>query len=261
MDKLFDVTIERFIVAPGGASIQCRIDSPANLCENAALVLSLGAGVEQTLGDEDFRVPILPVLEAGHRVISFDLPCHGDRVDEFGLGITGFNNMYEHGIDVFSQVTDECKAVLDAVIEKRMAKAGNIGILGTSRGGYIALRAFAADARIKCASCICPVTGWEYLSEFSANKDKEEVLNLRLDNFAHKMVGRAVHLAIGGHDDRVSTESCLRFYLRLCDENEKKGYSNEGCTLVVTEDKGHNLIPSQVTRCGEILLENLTAKV
>lgn len=253
-----NIITEYFTVSCDGVEIRCRLDSPIVVAENAALLLTLSGDADETLDENSFLQPVLPFLENGHRALTFDLPCHGKRMGDYGEYIEGFAQAYKKGVDIFGQMTREVTAVLDGAERLGVLPSGRVCVSGCSRGGYLALRALAADSRISYASAVCPVTGWEHLLEFQNVASEEKLLRQNLRNFAPQLAGKGIYLAIGTHDDRVSTESCLRFYLALSDENERQSGDRSRAKLVVTEDEEHTVPLAQRRRCGEVLLEWLT---
>jgi len=231
------------------------MDSLQETRDDAALILMLNLSADETLDNEYYRQPALPFLQAGHSAVSYDLPCHGSRISaKYGRGIEGFARMFRDGIDVFGQIVSESRALLDAAISMGAARDGRIAVCGCSRGGYAALRVLAADNRVTGAAAICPVTDWAYFPFFDYCRGEERLAGARLENYIPQIAGRAVHIVIGGHDAVVGTESCLRFYLGLSDENENRGYGRELASIVVTEDAGHTMSLAQRRRCGEFLL-------
>jgi len=250
-----NIQVQRFTITHRGEVISCRIDSLPETMDDAALILLLNLGADETLDQEAYRQPALPFILAGHRAMSYDLPCHGSRVNvKYGMGIGGFTRMFKDGIDVFEQIVGECRMLLETVISMGLAREGRIAVCGCSRGGYAAFRALAADSRIRCAAAICPVTDWGYFPGFDFCRDEKRLSDTRLERYIPDIAGRPVHIVIGGHDSVVGTESCLRFYLNLGDENERRGYGRELASIIVTEDAGHTMSLAQRRRCGEFLM-------
>jgi dienelactone hydrolase len=180
-------------------------------------------------------------LQKGQRVLSFDLPNHGERINEFGSDITGLRNAFISRNDPFEMFVEDAKAVIDLCIDKGLARPGRIVVSGTSRGGYMALRLLAADERICAAAAFAPVTDWRYLNEFAEDRNRQDVIDLSLTNYCDKLVGKPVFLAIGNHDTRVSTPSCCRLYLDLMEQYTLHGIDSTLVDFCCTNDKGHTL--------------------
>ncbi len=250
-------TIEKFVLTVEGRRIDCQLWSPPKekLDKNPLLLVSLNGSAEETFMNEHFRQSGIPFLENGHRVASFDLPCHGNRIDmKYGEGITGFRNAFIKGVNVFDWAVEECAALIDHLIDKGLAVPGRIALCGCSRGGYMGFRAFANDKRIAAMAGIGPVTDWSCLKEFENDKEDLGITKLQLNRFEAKIAGRSVFIVIGNHDNRVCTESCLDFYLKLYETNRRTGHEKTAPSIVVTEDPGHTVSIHWRKRCGEYLL-------
>jgi hypothetical protein len=94
---------------------------------------------------------------------------------------------------------------------------------GISRGGYLASRLLAADARVAGVAAIAPVTDWRLLTEFTAERGSGPLGELRLSRYVKSLVGKRVFLVIGNSDQRVSSESCALFFSDLMAENARAG--------------------------------------
>ena len=182
-----------FSVEVKGQPLACLLAEPKELSNRPALLLNFAADRTTTLQSEPYSITPRMFLDAGHRVASFDLPCHGDReVSGEPRGIAGFCAEWRRGTDVFAGFVDEGRAVIDALIERKLGEPGGIFVSGTSRGGYCALRLMAADERIKAAAAFSPVTDWRVLREFAEVKEASEIADLALPRFAGALAGRAV---------------------------------------------------------------------
>ncbi|MBI4531773.1 MAG: hypothetical protein HY709_09630 [Candidatus Latescibacteria bacterium] len=77
--------------------------------------------------------------------------------------------------------------------------------------------------------------------------------------FVEGVVGKSVFLAIGNHDERVSTASCCRFYLDLLEANIRLGMGIQAIDFYCTSDIGHSLGEEWYQRGAEFLLRVLSA--
>ena len=199
-----------FSVEVKGQPLTCLLAEPNELSDRPALLLNFASDSATTLKTEPYSITPRMFLDAGHRALSFDLPCHGDRaVPGQPKGIAGFCAEWVRGTDVFAGFVEEGHAVIDALIERKLAEPDRIFVSGTSRGGYCALRLMAADERIRAAAAFSPVTDWRVLKEFASVKNAPEVADLALTCFSAALVGRTVWTAIGNCDARVGTDACL----------------------------------------------------
>lgn len=210
------------------------------LAKHPALLVTLGADRHVALFESPFSLPSNAFLKHGHRTVSFDMPCHGQRIDRFGQWIDGFRASFVAGVDPFKMCVADGQAVITECIKRGWATPGRIATQGASRAAYMALRLLAADKRIAVAAGIAPVTDWRMLSEFGSVRDREDVADLQLTYFVEPMAGRHVYLAIGKSDDRVSTMSCQSFYQALEKAQVNAGYDSSYVELNLTDDPGHS---------------------
>ena len=211
------------------------------LAQDPILLMTFAADRHTSLKTHPFCIQTEMFLEMGHRVLSFDLPNHGERINEYGSEITGLRNSFIHGCDPFEMYVEDAIATVDYCIEHAYARPGRIVVGGTSRAGYMVLRHLAADDRICAAAAFAPVTDWRYLDEFSGDRERKDVADLTLSCYCEKLGGKKIFIAIGNHDKRVSTASCCRFYLDLLDTNVPDGADSMLIDFYCTNDEDHTL--------------------
>ena len=122
------------------------------------------------------------------------------------------------GNDPFEQFVSDGMAAIDACLERGVAVRGKIVGYGVSRAAYCLLRLAATDPRVHAVAGPSPVTDWALLDEFADHADPLRTAQLHIENWADQLADRAVYLCIGSQDDVVSTESCVRFAMKLFDK-------------------------------------------
>ena len=78
-------------ISVGGVPQAVRVQSPPpeRLARQPMLLFYLSADRASSMPDGRYGAPGQTFLEQGNRILSFDLPAHGDRVDVHGSGIAG----------------------------------------------------------------------------------------------------------------------------------------------------------------------------
>jgi dienelactone hydrolase len=230
-----------------------------HLAPDPALLLTFASTCRETMTVSPYDEPAKVFVAAGHRALSFDLPEHGGRVTPGReAGIAGMCQALVAGQDPFKLFVSDGQAAIDACLQRGLVRPGRIFACGVSRGGYCALRLAAADPRISGVAGLAPVTDWRQLREFAQVKSRSDVIALDLENYAAKLAGRPVFLAIGNRDDRVGTESCLRFATRLLESETRLGLRESQILFhVVGDSPGHSL-DTQWRRAGANLLVDLS---
>jgi dienelactone hydrolase len=248
--------ISDFVVSVGGTPLTCSLAQPDGpLTPNPALLLTFGMTRQSALTEHPHDLPTRIFLAAGHSVLSFDLPNHGQRVDAHGEGIGGLCAAFLAGHDPFGRFIADGQAVIDACLQRGLAAEARIFACGVSRAAYCALRLAAADRRIAGVAGLAPVTDWRALSEFAAAKNRPEVAALALDHWAADLAGRPVFLAIGNRDERVGTDCCARLALHLFEEEARRGLSSSLGEFHVVPEAGHSLSDGWRRAGGEYLLQ------
>ncbi|RPI82540.1 MAG: hypothetical protein EHM42_09360, partial [Planctomycetaceae bacterium] len=184
-----ELVTREFTVERPGEKLSVRLVTPPTekLAKNPLLLLNFSTDRTTSLTAEIYAQPAKLFLANGHRVASFDLPSHGDRIDARGSGIDGMCARFIAGEDPFSRFAEDGRAVIDELIRCGAAEAGRIVVCGVSRAGYCGLRLAASDQRIAAVAALAPVTDWRQLREFAAVRDRDDVAKLALDHFAESL--------------------------------------------------------------------------
>ncbi|MSU65393.1 MAG: hypothetical protein EXS38_04655 [Opitutus sp.] len=233
-----------FAITRGSERLNVQVQSPApdQLAPHPLLLLNLSSDRQSSVAGGLFGEPAKLFLQHGHHVASFDLPAHGERVDQYGSGLEGLCARFVAGYDPFLQFVADGRAVIDECIRRGWGEKGRIVVCGVSRGGYFAIRLAADDDRIVAVAGLAPVTDWRNLTEFSSAKERKDVADLALDHFVKPLAGRRVYVAIGNSDRRVGSEASARFALSLLEEEARRGISQSKIRFLVVDDSaGHKL--------------------
>lgn len=235
---------ESFSVVRGAVSFTVEVQSPpaAQMAGRPLLLLNFSTDRKSSLRGGRYGDPARIFLEAGHRVASFDLPAHGERVDRHGAGIGGLCARVVAGEDPFAEFVTDGRGVIDECIRRGLARSGDIVVCGVSRAGYCAVRLAADDTRVAAVAALAPVTDWAKVREFESAKDEPAVTALALDRFVDPLVGRRLYVVIGNHDLRVSTDACTRFVLALGEAERRREITLSRVRYVIADDSpGHAL--------------------
>jgi hypothetical protein len=233
MARSANMDITEFTVDAAGEKLTCWLASPerSRRSEKSGLLLNISATRHYALRDPSQNHPTQPFLDAGHYVLSFDLPHHGDHVREEYAGhaaadaangqIQAMSKAFTAGDDPFEQFIADGKAAFDACLDRGIGANGKIVAYGVSRAAYCCLRLAAADPRLRAVAGPSPVTDWAVLPEFARYSDEAKTAQLHIANWAGRLSETAVYLCIGSQDDVVSTRSCVDFAMKLFDEQRQ----------------------------------------
>ena len=238
------MNITEFVVQVGKEQLGCALASPEKrlISEKSGLLLNISATRQIALSDPTQNHPTEPFLQAGHYVLSFDLPHHGERIKEYGDQLAGMGRALMAGDDPFEQFVADGKAALDACLDKQIGTNGKIVAYGVSRAGYCVLRLAAADPRVRAVAGLAPVTHWAIPTEFADVCEKTKLQSLHMNNWVDQLADRAVHLCIGSQDDVVGTESCVQFAMKLfAKQRQLLGENTLFNQLHVVDSPSHSL--------------------
>jgi dienelactone hydrolase len=178
----------------------------------APTLFILASSLEEALGNDDYAKVGKLLIKKGFVCVSLDLPCHGkDRQGSEPAGLGGWRARLEKGEGFVSPFNKKLSAVLDYLIDKNITDAKRVAVCGTSRGGFMALHAAAAEPRLRCVAAFAPVTDLLALREFAGMEKNAKTRDLDLRQHAGKLAGRSVWLCIGNNDQRVGTDQAIAF--------------------------------------------------
>jgi len=203
---------------------KCQIDgqiyhfvlrSPENLSKRPVLLITIAADCHHTLNHPDYNIISNVFLAVGHRVIGFDLPNHGEHIDNYGEGLGGWANAISDGVDIFEKIRKIGSSIIDFAIKEKLAWENTIVMTGVSRGGLSAMHIMAYDERVYAAVVHAPCTDLGKIREFKSLKDNPVIASSNVINLVNRLANRFLLITIGEKDPRVDEKSCLEFYARL----------------------------------------------
>lgn len=185
-------------------------DKPA---QPRPVLLHFASSAEATFVSADFMriTRILETQDAGFLSVSIDLPHHG--TEEYAKGNTaslaGWAKRVKAGENFVAEFTPKVSDVVDTLINEGFAVADQITVVGTSRGGYMALHSAAAEPRLGRVICFAPVTDARELQEYDGLEDNELADAMDTVHLAEALSEREVFICIGNGDERVGTDAAI----------------------------------------------------
>lgn len=194
---------------------QAVVRTPARLAKYPTLLIALAGPIHACLDDPDYCVVSDILLAAGHRVASFDLPNHGQRVNAHGKNLSGMAAAIAAGEDVFADIRCTGQALIDQAIQQKWTHADDILLMGISRGGLSAMHIMAADPRVGAAAVISTVTDLPTLHEFANLRDHPIIQQSNAQALLEPLSDRWLFGAIGQTDPRVNADLAIDFFHQL----------------------------------------------
>ncbi|BBO33624.1 alpha/beta hydrolase family protein [Lacipirellula parvula] len=226
--------------------------------EPAPALIVLSGDANESLGNPYFLQCGLELQARDYACISLDLPSHGnEREGNEPEGLVGWSDRVDAGKPFVQEFTEKVSQVLDDLVAKHIVDVDRIAICGTSRGGFLACHAAAADPRIKAVVCMAPVTSLNTLSEFKNIDHPELADRISLASIAPKLAGRPIWIAIGDQDERVGVDDAIEFSRCLTAESLKQGVPSQAELHVVPEPRGHTTPPRAPAQAADWIEEIL----
>lgn len=177
----------------------------------------------------------------GYRCVSIDLPNHGTQAKPGYSGLVGWGKRAAAGDDFVAEFNGRMKQVIDHLIDQGLTDPEKIVATGTSRGGFLAVRYMAFDARVKCAVGYAPVTDLRRLKEFEVARSVSAVDAMSLEAYVPQLVGRPILMMIGDRDERVGTDAAYHFARKLSESAVAADVPSQVELHILSEPRGHSL--------------------
>lgn len=173
------------------------------------------------------------------RIFSLTLPGH-----EEGLLAANALSLWAEdmrkGIDRIGLFLDQVAQAMDFIIEKKFADPKKMGVMGLSRGGWIALHAAARNANLRFVLGFAPLTQLKLLKEFASLQESPLLNQFNIESLAPLLCTRRIRFYIGNRDTRVGTQECFDFTMRLSEEAAKHGIRTPSVELFITPSIGRD---------------------
>jgi dienelactone hydrolase len=180
----------------------------------------------------------------GFFCVSIDVPAHGEdaRPGE-KTGLPGWRARLERNENFVSKFVERATSVLSHLIAQGYTDRNRVAIVGTSRGGFLALHFAAANAEVDAIVALAPPVDLSRVREFAELKDHPLTRSLALLTLAQKPgLQKPIWITIGNNDDRVDTDECIRF-ARAVAEAAPAGTAMRPIELHVVPGDGHRQPP------------------
>ena len=175
-------------------------------------VIYLALSAKESLMTDPFNQPVLPLYHSSIRVFSVDLPHHGETLASTE-GMKKWAHSFSNEEDILSHFLDQLETSLRLVFSK--FPPSNIGIMGLSRGGFLASHLAARFSNLSSFVAFAPLTRLDLVKEFSALIDSPSIQKLHLSFLTETLCQKNIRIYIGNRDLRVSTDACYTWVKAL----------------------------------------------
>lgn len=211
--------------------IQCLLSRPSTefRCTSTVIYLHGLNGSRNQIFQDRYLEFAEAIQELGFNLLAVDLPYHGDRRKDKDLpaaqNIIKVIGHEEH--NPFSRFLDEIQKVVDFIVEKKITRPGEIGIVGMAWGATNALYALCRERRIRCGVLLLPVCKITSLTEFRQLQNQPIVEQYEPLNYAQKIAPKPLLFITGEKDTRANPYFASQLYQKLEPEYEEAGASDK----------------------------------
>jgi esterase FrsA len=200
---------------------------------------------------DPYNQPAVYLSSPQLRIFSITLPGHDILPPTEALRF--WAEEIQQGRDVIQTFVQEVADYIRHLIQERVVDQKKIGMMGLSRGAFIAAHAAAALPEVSHLLGFAPLTRLENAKEF---KDLD-VERWNLSHLASKLYNRTIRFYIGNRDKRVETNSCFHFISTLADTAFEHKISSSPIELIIGPSIGHqgHGTSSEIFRQGASWLE------
>jgi predicted esterase len=167
------------------------------------------------------------------RIFSMTLPGHDILPPTEALRF--WADEIDHGRDVIGTFVQEIASYIHYLIEQRVLDPQKIGMMGLSRGAFIAAHAAALLPEISYLLGFAPLTRLDAAQELQ----RLDVDRWSLSHLTEKLCNRSVRFYIGNRDKRVGTDNCYQFISALSETAYQHKISSSPIELIIGPSIGH----------------------
>lgn len=214
-------------------------------------LITAAVNMQDTLHCSAYNRCAVRLNQQGWLCVSIDIPGHGRdvRPNELVDSLSNWSARIANNENLVAEYTARVSRVLDFLVREKWTDADRIAFSGTSRGGFLALHAAAADPRITTVAAFAPVTKLSSLREFAALSEHRLAASLSVARFAKDLSSKKIWLAINTIDERVDSGEAWAAVQAIAREKLSTGCPAGSVEMhlmprAVSDSNGHGLAES-----------------
>ncbi|MFA6914973.1 MAG: hypothetical protein WC222_01125 [Parachlamydiales bacterium] len=208
-------------------------------------LLYFAAGGKESLNEEPFCQPVDLFLDGKTRILTVDLPFHGEGYDKMkAMGLWALSLVAED--DFIGRFITQVGQLLDKLKSEGLINPSKFAVAGLSRGGFLATLAAAEIPWLNNVLAFAPVTVLPKLEGFEKLSDNKIVQKWSLSHKAELLAQKKIRYYIGNYDTRVDTDSCYSLVRNIVRKGKAASLRTVDTELVIypsVGQKGHGTPP------------------
>lgn len=165
---------------------------------------------KESLSLDPFNQPAAYLARLPMRIFSLTLPGHGDQLPAT-QAMTIWAKEIASGRNVVQEFIEKTKTAIEELLRKGILIPERLGVMGLSRGAFIAAHIAAQIPHFRHLVGFAPLTKLSSLKEFQEIPDTALTHQLDLEHLADTICDRNIRFYIGNLDTRVGTRNCFDF--------------------------------------------------
>ncbi len=201
-------------------------------------VIYFALSAQESLELDPYNQPAVYLEKHNCRVFSFNLPYHGPNLNALDA-IGAWAKAFEEGEDPLTPFIEKVIFALNELIDRGLILREKIGLMGLSRGGFIASLLATQFPDIHAIVGFAPMTELTGASEFADLHNHKLASCLNLENHIETLCTQKIRFYIGNRDIRVSTNKCFQLVQNLTEAAFQKGERSPPIELIISPSIGH----------------------
>ncbi len=193
---------------------------------------------EESLNVDPYNQPALYLSSLPMRVFSLTLPGHGPDLPATQAMFV-WAQALSHGHNIIKELIDQIESSIYTLIDLNILIPDKIGVMGLSRGAFIACHAAARIPLLKTIVGFAPLTQLTAIKEFKEHAANPFIASLNLTNLIDSLADRTIRFSIGNLDTRVGTRNCFELIEEIAQAAQEKKIRTPQIELFITPSIGY----------------------
>jgi len=217
-------------------------------------VFYFALSAKDSLETDPYNQPVRFLHSNKCRIFTVTLPGHEEgRKPE--NAISYWAEKMSEGKDLLTPFFDNVKKGIDYLLKEKLVLEEAFGVMGLSRGAFVASHVAALCPAIRFIVGFAPQTRLSKAKEFQGGPD---VSHFDLENLIPKLYNRTIRFYIGNLDTRVGTKNAFDLVSRLAEEAKNHRIRSAPIELIIGPSigyQGHGTAP-HVFEAGTIWINH-----
>lgn len=198
-------------------------------------VFYFALSAQDSLETDPYNQPVRFLYSDDLRIFTVTIPGHEEGLRPESA-IQVWAKKMEGGMDVLSPFFKSVKHGIDSLLEKNLILDEKLGVMGLSRGAFVASHIAALSPNIHW------ILGFAPLCRLSTVKDFQSTPHapiLDLETLIPKLYHKVIRFYIGNQDKRVGTEHAFQLIYQLATEAKRQRIHSPPLELIIGPSIGY----------------------